>query len=182
METNSCPRCHHVREPNSPAPAWQCPSCGVAYAKAQARAEQTNLSTYFAAHARASSAERTAAARHSFFATISGRLLLTAVILLLFFDGKAWLQASPSPRSDPGEPTAAVEIYTTSFCGTCKIAKAYMQRQGIAYTEHDIESDIERRREFYARGGTATPLIFVHGQRMQGFDVKEFEPLRRGKT
>ena len=28
-----CPKCKHVRGPNEAAPDWQCPKCGVAYAK-----------------------------------------------------------------------------------------------------------------------------------------------------
>jgi glutaredoxin len=176
MTSIQCPKCHHVREPHATAPAWQCPACGVAYAKAEQAREGMQAGSTSAQGRTAA----VAAPSLSFFATTAGRLLLTAVIAMLFFAGKALLNGPSRPSS--GAPTAAVEIYTTSFCGTCKIAKAYMKRQGIAYTEHDIESDIERRREFYARGGTATPLIFVHGQRMQGFDVKEFEPLRRGKT
>lgn len=29
-----CAKCRHLRPVDSPAPAWQCPACGVAYAKA----------------------------------------------------------------------------------------------------------------------------------------------------
>lgn len=29
-----CPKCRHVRPRDAAAPAWQCPACGVAYAKA----------------------------------------------------------------------------------------------------------------------------------------------------
>ena len=29
----SCPKCHYVRKPTDTAPEWQCPSCGIAYAK-----------------------------------------------------------------------------------------------------------------------------------------------------
>ena len=53
---------------------------------------------------------------------------------------------------------------------------------GIAYTEYDVEGDIGLRREFYERGGRGTPLIFVRGQRMEGFDAGEFERLRRGRS
>lgn len=28
-----CPKCKHVRGPNEASPDWQCPKCGVAYAK-----------------------------------------------------------------------------------------------------------------------------------------------------
>jgi glutaredoxin/predicted RNA-binding Zn-ribbon protein involved in translation (DUF1610 family) len=173
----SCPKCSHVREPGASAPSWQCPACGVAYAKAaQARD---------ALDGRDATAHRTTAlAAPSFFTTLPGRVLLVALIALLFFGGKALLQGSYSSRSGGAMPGAVadVEIYTTSYCGTCKIAKAYMRRHGIAYTEHDVEADIERRREFYDRGGKGTPLIFVRGQRMEGFDVNEFQKLLRGRS
>lgn len=32
--TTICPKCRHVRQATEIAPAWQCPACGVAYAKA----------------------------------------------------------------------------------------------------------------------------------------------------
>ena len=33
----ACPKCRYVRRPADTAPAWQCPSCGIAYAKFQAK-------------------------------------------------------------------------------------------------------------------------------------------------
>jgi len=35
-----CPKCGHVREPDTAAPDWQCPACGIAYAKYAAYLEQ----------------------------------------------------------------------------------------------------------------------------------------------
>jgi hypothetical protein len=32
----ACPKCGYVRKPSDTAPGWQCPSCGIAYAKFQA--------------------------------------------------------------------------------------------------------------------------------------------------
>ena len=110
-----------------------------------------------------------------------GKALIVIAIALLFVGGKAWLtgtrgSAAMSPMASAR--AAEIEIYTTSFCATCKVAKNYMKKHGIAYTEYDVEGDIDRRREFYERGGKGTPLIFVRGQRMEGFDVREFERLR----
>ncbi len=34
----ACPKCGYVRKPSDTAPDWQCPSCGIAYAKVQAAA------------------------------------------------------------------------------------------------------------------------------------------------
>lgn len=43
-----CPKCSYARQPSDSAPAWQCPSCGIAYAKyaqylQQAKAGATQL-------------------------------------------------------------------------------------------------------------------------------------------
>src|SRR5262245_2912657 len=42
-----CPKCKHVRTANEVAPDWQCPACGVAYAKYQPAqtAQETNPGT-----------------------------------------------------------------------------------------------------------------------------------------
>jgi hypothetical protein len=37
--TTRCPKCGYQRRPADTAPAWQCPSCQVAYAKLIARSE-----------------------------------------------------------------------------------------------------------------------------------------------
>lgn len=70
-----------------------------------------------------------------------------------------------------------VEIYTASYCGECKRAKAYMQAHKIAFTEYDVEQDRNRLREFYQRGGKGIPLIFIGGEMMHGFEQERFEEL-----
>ena len=40
----TCPKCGHNRAPDSEAPAWQCPACGIAYHKYQAYREKTRQS------------------------------------------------------------------------------------------------------------------------------------------
>jgi hypothetical protein len=39
LPTTRCPKCGYQRRPEDTAPAWQCPSCQVAYAKVIARSE-----------------------------------------------------------------------------------------------------------------------------------------------
>lgn len=53
-----------------------------------------------------------------------------------------------------------------------------MESKGIGFAEYDIEKDIDKRREFYARGGKVIPLRFIRGQVMHGFDANRFETLR----
>lgn len=72
----------------------------------------------------------------------------------------------------------SIELYSASYCGECKRAKAYMKNKGIEFVDYDIENDIDKRREFYARGGVAIPLLFIHGKKMEGFDAQRLESLR----
>lgn len=83
-------------------------------------------------------------------------------------------------------PTKAVvpqiEIYSASYCGECKRAKAYMKAKGIKFVDYDIEKDLDKRGEFYARGGRGIPLLIIRGEMMQGFDEQLFEYLRARET
>jgi glutaredoxin len=73
-----------------------------------------------------------------------------------------------------------IELYSASYCGECARAKAYLEKHKITFTDYDIENDIQRRREFYARGGVAIPLFFIGGRKMEGFNEEHFEALRHG--
>jgi Na+-transporting methylmalonyl-CoA/oxaloacetate decarboxylase gamma subunit len=37
--TTTCPKCRHVRSPDATNPAWECPACGICYAKFAGRPE-----------------------------------------------------------------------------------------------------------------------------------------------
>ena len=45
----TCLKCHHVRRPEEIAPEWQCPACGVAYAKVAALQSAPNAGGYASA-------------------------------------------------------------------------------------------------------------------------------------
>ncbi len=72
---------------------------------------------------------------------------------------------------------ADVEMFTTSDCGVCHMAKAYMNKRGITYAEKDVEQNEDYLREFYARGGRGVPYIFVGDQSMMGFDADRLEQM-----
>jgi glutaredoxin len=53
----------------------------------------------------------------------------------------------------------AITLYTTTWCGYCKQARAYLGEHRIAHVERDIEADPaarERRRTLNPRGGVPT--------------------------
>src|SRR3989344_2866664 len=47
-----------------------------------------------------------------------------------------------------GSPMAhTVTIYSTPSCAYCHMAKEYFKKNSIAYTEHDVARDINKRQE-----------------------------------
>jgi glutaredoxin len=77
-------------------------------------------------------------------------------------------------------PTSTVILYSASWCGVCKQARAYFQRQGISYREFDVERTARGREDFRKLGGTGVPIILIGRQRMNGFSIGRFEELYRG--
>jgi glutaredoxin len=72
-----------------------------------------------------------------------------------------------------------VVMYSAEWCGHCKKAKHYFEREGIAYTEHDIEKNAKARAAYKRMGATGVPVILVGKQRMNGFSEKGFEKIYR---
>ncbi|MGD8312585.1 MAG: glutaredoxin family protein [Gammaproteobacteria bacterium] len=77
-------------------------------------------------------------------------------------------------------PTSTIILYSASWCGVCKQARAYFQRQGISYREFDIERTARGREDFRKLGGTGVPIILIGRQRMNGFSIGRFEELYKG--
>ena len=67
-----------------------------------------------------------------------------------------------------------VTIFTTDHCPICRRAKAYFAANDIAYTEVDIESSADARKQFNRLGGRGVPLIMVGTRIMHGFSAARF--------
>ncbi len=73
---------------------------------------------------------------------------------------------------------ATVTIYSTPTCVYCKMAKDFFTKNGIAYTEHNVASDLKAREEMFAKSHQmGVPVIDVDGQILVGFDKKTLEDL-----
>jgi len=83
--------------------------------------------------------------------------------------------SGPPVVSSLGNPsstasTSKVKLYTTTWCGYCKRARAYLQARGTPYQEIDVETSSQGQREFQALGGRGVPVILVGNQRMDGYN------------
>ena len=68
-----------------------------------------------------------------------------------------------------------VEIYTTSFCGFCHMAKRLLKSKGIAYAEIDVSRDAAKRMAMTQRAGgiRSVPQIFINGEFIGGSEELE---------
>lgn len=65
-----------------------------------------------------------------------------------------------------------VTIYTTGWCGECRVAKRYLDDLGVAYEEVDIEQwDDPRGRLESLTGNRTVPQIVVGERVLGGYDV-----------
>ncbi len=70
-----------------------------------------------------------------------------------------------------------VVMYSASWCGYCKKAKAYFKKNKIAFKEYNIEKSKKGKREYDALGGRGVPVILVGNKRLNGFSVASFESM-----
>ena len=62
-----------------------------------------------------------------------------------------------------------VVVYTTSWCPSCKAAKAWLRESTIPFEERDIESSTEYARQMKALGARAIPTFDIEGDVKTGF-------------
>ncbi len=64
-----------------------------------------------------------------------------------------------------------VTIYSTPSCHFCHMAKDYFKEKGVAYTEYNVASDIEKRKEMVDKSGQmGVPVIIIGDEIIIGFD------------
>ncbi len=86
-----------------------------------------------------------------------------------------WVEA-PSRSND-------VVVYSTTWCGYCRKAKAWLTKKGISFTEKDIEKDPGAAEELAAKAAAAgvqpkgVPVIDARGTLVLGFDQEKLEQL-----
>lgn len=71
----------------------------------------------------------------------------------------------------------SVVMYSAEWCGVCKRAKAYFQKNKIPFTEHDIDKSEKARKDYEKLNGRGVPIILVGKQRMNGFSASRFEKM-----
>ena len=138
------------------APDWQCPSCGIAYAKAGA------------AHDGEVRADRQAG---------PGGTPFGKVLLVLFAVAVAWMLArglrhEPVPVRQGDFANSGIVMYSLTTCGYCNAKRAELQARGIPFVEYFLDKEPGRQRELFEKlivagyrgGGIGTPTFEVNGK------------------
>ncbi len=69
--------------------------------------------------------------------------------------------------------THAITIYSTNWCGFCKMAKQYFDSKSVEFTEKNIEEDTEAYKEVMTKLNgdfRGVPVIDIDGEIILGFD------------
>jgi len=73
-----------------------------------------------------------------------------------------------------------VVMYSATWCGVCKKAKAYFEANGVSYTDYDIENTSKGRTGYKRLKGKGVPIILVDQKRLDGFSRGKFEKAYEG--
>jgi glutaredoxin len=81
-------------------------------------------------------------------------------------------RAAPGSSAGGGD-LPQITLYSTSWCGYCKKARAYLTQRGWPFVEKDIERDPAAFREHSARSGGrgGVPVLDIGGTVIRGFDT-----------
>jgi glutaredoxin 3 len=71
-----------------------------------------------------------------------------------------------------------VTIYSTPSCGYCTLAKEFFAKNNVAYTEYNVATDLEKRKEMVEKTGQmGVPVIDIEGDITIGYDVERLADL-----
>lgn len=71
-----------------------------------------------------------------------------------------------------------VTIYSTPICHFCHAAKEFFKENNIAFTDHDVSADAEKRAEMIKKSGQmGVPVIFIDNDIIIGFDESKLRTL-----
>jgi len=69
-------------------------------------------------------------------------------------------------------------IYSTPTCHFCHMAKDFFSENNIAFTDYDVQNDLQKRQEMVGKsGGMAVPVFDIDGEIIVGYDKERIASL-----
>ncbi|MCQ9423756.1 glutaredoxin family protein [Pseudomonas sp. LJDD11] len=108
--------------------------------------------------------------------TLKKVALILLVVVIYQNWGKIEHFVNPPTASDAQRYSQArVVMYSTPWCGYCNQARRFLDSQGIAFKEYDIESSAEGRAAYQALGGRGIPMLDVNGTLLRDFAPEQIQ-------
>jgi glutaredoxin len=96
------------------------------------------------------------------------------IIFVLIAIGLFQFWYKRAPDQSIAQPVAAkhesVILYATSWCGYCKKTRQLLSDNNVKYTEYDIETSEEGRKQHEQLGGNGVPVLDIKGTVIHGYD------------
>jgi glutaredoxin len=90
--------------------------------------------------------------------------------------------ATPAPGSAPPAFVAPdILMYDHPNCGYCRQAERWFNSRGLRFRRIDITASKRNHDQFLRDGGRGTPLIFVDGVAVRGFNEQRLQRLVFGQ-
>ena len=71
-----------------------------------------------------------------------------------------------------------VTIYSTPSCHFCHMAKDFFKANNVAFTDYDVGSDTDKRKEMVEKSGQmGVPVIFIGDEMIIGFNKPKISQL-----
>lgn len=71
-----------------------------------------------------------------------------------------------------------VIIYSTPTCHFCHMAKDFFDANKVKYTDHNVATDLEKRKEMVEKSGQmGVPVITIGSELIVGFDEDKLKEL-----
>jgi len=71
-----------------------------------------------------------------------------------------------------------ITIYSTPTCHFCHMAKNFFKENNVVYTEHNVASDLEKRKEMMEKSGQmGVPVILIGDELVVGFNQPKIAKL-----
>lgn len=193
--TTICPKCRAVRAADAQSPAWQCPSCGVAYAKASG-----DTVAHGGAGVRSSGGGGDGGSSSAI-----GSIPWFKLFAMLAIAYGAWLgyqrvatggagrgagaasishvgRISSNPSTEQltqlatSAATSDVVMYSATWCPNCAAAKSWLGQYGFKAQVCEVDKDSACQAQLQTLDPQmGVPYLIVKGRHMKdGFDSDEF--------
>lgn len=72
---------------------------------------------------------------------------------------------------------ANVVVFSSDTCPYCTLAKQFLSNNNVEFTEKNVSSDADARKELMKMGHMGVPVILVDEQEIVGFDEPKLRSL-----